>query len=84
MIHVFRLWTSIVAISKPLSIQSIIFIGRILGGQGGLSPHFTNWGTWPPALQRRQLYTWVGESQYSVKMLHCVNSPVAAISIYTN
>ena len=36
----------------------IIHWQRYWGGRGGLSP---------PTLQRRQLYTWVGDSHYSVK-----------------
>ena len=46
------------------------FTGRDTGRQGGLEPpRFSNWrGTAPPpTLQRRQLYTRVGDSQYHVK-----------------
>ena len=68
-------------------LHKYIALAEILGGTGGLEPlHFSNWRGMPPlpTLQRRQLYTWVGDSQYSVKKLHCVNSLAAAISIYTS
>ena len=71
--------------ATPNSIYNIHWQDTGREGRGGLSPNFTNWeGGMAPFLQRRQLYTWVSDSQYSVKMLHCVNSLVAAISIYTN
>ena len=60
--------------------------GRDTGGAGGLSPPptFKLGGHGPPTLQRRQLYTWVGDSQYSVKNVAlCGLSIAAAISIYT-
>ena len=42
-------------------------LAEILGGQGGLRPPlFKLGGHGPPTLQRRQLYMWVGYSQYSV------------------
>ena len=47
----------------------MLYTGRDTGGAGGLEPPtFQIGGAWPPpTLQRRQLYTWVGDSQYSVK-----------------
>ena len=63
-------------------------MAEILGGAGGgLSPStFQSGGAWPPTLERRQLYKWVGDSQYSVEnvaLCEVVNFLAAAISIYT-
>ena len=58
-------------VHKTNYIVITIFIGRDTGGTGGLEPtHFANSGHGPPpTLQRRQLYMWVGHSQYSVKFV---------------